>query len=120
MSQLTFTQIIAGIQSLPPEDRAKVRDILNAPTPEEQRIEATRAMARAASLRDSAADFKWLREHRREYAGQWVALKDGQLISHGPAAKEVFAAARSAGHPDAMVSLVEPEPPDDVKIVNLG
>jgi hypothetical protein len=120
MSQITLTQILAGIQSLPPEDLAKLREILNAPTSEGERVESVRAGACAASLRDSSADFKWLKEHRREYAGQWVALKDGQLISHGPVAKDVFAAAKSAGHLDAMVTLVEPEPPADMKIINLG
>jgi hypothetical protein len=118
MSQLTFTQIIAGIQSLPPEDRAKVREILNAPTPEEQRIEAARALAHAASLRDLTEDYKWLKAHRAEYVGQWVALKDGQLISHGQNLKEVHAAAKASGHPDALLRFVEPD--SDRPFVYLG
>ncbi len=36
-----------------------------------------------------------------------MALKGGQLISHGVNAKEVFAAADLAGHPDALVVFVE-------------
>ena len=56
MSQVTLTQILAGIQSLPPEDLTKLRQMLSAPTPEEQRLEAARVGARAASLRDSAPD----------------------------------------------------------------
>ncbi|MCI0523953.1 MAG: DUF5678 domain-containing protein [Acidobacteria bacterium] len=67
-----------------------------------------RELARAASLRDFTADRQWLADHRDEYAGQWVALKYGLLISHGLNAKEVHQAARDAGHLDALLVLVEP------------
>jgi uncharacterized protein DUF5678 len=79
---------------------------------EAQRPEAfppsDRALARAASLRDFTADRQWLADHRDEYAGQWVALKFGRLISHGANAKEVHQAAQDAGHSDALLVLVEP------------
>ncbi|MGH9834980.1 MAG: DUF5678 domain-containing protein [Blastocatellia bacterium] len=68
----------------------------------------SRASARAASLRDFTADHQWLADHRDEYAGQWVALKFGRLISHGKSAKEVHRAAQDAGHQDALLVLVEP------------
>lgn len=62
---------------------------------------------RTANLRDFTADRQWLAEHRDEYAGQWVALKDGQLISHGTNAKEVHQSAQTAGHLDALLVRVE-------------
>jgi hypothetical protein len=120
MSQATLSQFLNQFFALPPEDREKVREILTAPAEEQQRIEAARALAVAVSLRDFSADRQWLLEHRHEYAWQWVALKDGQLISHSKNAKEVFAAAKAAGHPDALVVLVEPEPEPGHKIINLG
>lgn len=64
--------------------------------------------ARQASLRDVTADRQWLAEHCDEYAGQWVALKHGQLISHGKDHLAVYRAAKAAGHPDALLELVEP------------
>jgi hypothetical protein len=67
-----------------------------------------RASARATSLRDFTADHQWLADHRDEYAGQWVALKFGHLISYGNSAKEVHRAAQDAGHQDALLVLVEP------------
>lgn len=67
-----------------------------------------RISARAAKLRDFTADRQWLADHRDEYAGQWVALKNGRLISHGANAKEVHQAAQDAGHSDALLVLVEP------------
>lgn len=108
MSEITFEQVLIGIQSLPPEARAKLRDVLNTPSEREQRVEAARALARAASLRDFSADRQWLKDHRDEYAGQWVALKYGKLISHGADLKAVYATAKTAGYPDALLELVEP------------
>ncbi len=108
MTELTFEQVLIGIQSLPAESRAKLRDVLNAPTEREQRINAARELACAASLRDFSADRQWLKEHRDEYAGQWVALKYGQLICHGTDLKVVHAVAKAAGHSDALLELVEP------------
>jgi len=108
MSQINFEQVLIGIQSLSPEDLARLREILNAPTDQEKRMEVARALARAASLRDFSADRQWLKDHRDEYAGQWVALKYGHLISHGADLKAVYAAAKAAGHPDALLELVEP------------
>lgn len=107
MTEMTFEQVLISIQSLPPESRAKLRDVLNAPTEQEQRISASRELARAISLRDFSADRQWLKEHRSEFANQWVALKDGQLVSHSANANEAYAAADAAGAPDALVVFVE-------------
>jgi hypothetical protein len=108
MSQSSFEQVLISIQSLPPADLARLREILNAPSEQEQREEAARALAHAASLRDLSDENRWLKEHGDEYAGQWVALKGDQLISHGPDLKAVHAAAKAAGHPDALLEQAEP------------
>jgi hypothetical protein len=71
------------------------------------RAEQPQRSARAASLRDFTADRQWLADHRDEYAGQWVALKFGRLVSYGKNAKEVHRAAQDAGHQDALLVLVE-------------
>jgi hypothetical protein len=68
----------------------------------------TRERARLFSLRDYSADNDWIAEHRDEYAEQWVALKFGQLISHGKDLKVVCAEADAAGHPDVLLVWVEP------------
>lgn len=126
MSQMSFEQVVNAVRSLPPDELAKLRRILDAPDEKAQpeadekqrRQEAAHAAARAASLRDFTADRKWLVEHRSEYAGQWVALWYGQLLHHSPNAKDVFAAADASGHSDALVVYVEP--PYDYPIINLG
>ena len=107
MSQSSFEQVLKEVQALPPEDVARLREILNTPADAERHNDPVRELARAASLRDLTAERQWLKEHCDEYAGQWVALKGNQLISHGPNAKEVHAAAKAAGHPDALLEQVE-------------
>lgn len=50
---------------------------------------------------------QWLREHREEYAGQYVALWADTLVAHGPDARKVLAEARAAGKPRALIARVE-------------
>src|SRR5262245_6480659 len=61
-----------------------------------------------APEKDINKEMKWLREHRAEYANQWVALDQDRLIKAGSSAKEVHAAANAAGLPHALIVLVEP------------
>lgn len=107
MAESRFEQILRGIQSLPPDALAKLREILSAPTEQEQRQEVARALEGAAPLRDFTADRQWLADHRDEYAGEWVAIENGQLISNGSSATAVHQAANDSGHPDALLVLVE-------------
>jgi hypothetical protein len=57
---------------------------------------------------DSAREMQWIKEHRKEYAGQWVALDGDRLLSHGMNAKEVFAAADESGIEDPFFAHLEP------------
>ena len=108
MSEVTFEQILSQVKALPPEDAAKLRNYLNAQVQQDEAVEEARALARAASTRDLSAEYRWIEAHREEYAGQWVALKGDQLISHGPNGVEVIQAARDAGFRDAFIKLVLP------------
>ena len=108
MPQITCDQVIEVIPSWPPEDRAKLREALDAAESRNAKTDELRAKAREASLRDYSIENRWLEEHRDEYAGQWVALKGDQLIHHSSNAKEVFAAADAIGPLEALVVLVEP------------
>jgi len=46
---------------------------------------------------DASKELRWLKEHRHEYMGQWVALDGDRLVAHGTNAREVFQTARKAG-----------------------
>ena len=128
MSLLTFEQIVEAIGALPPQERHKLRRWLNrnaaneAPDqpstsngapPNSQDIDVIppivmRRVPPIAPERDVKKEMNWLREHRAEYANQWVALDEDYLISAGHSAKEVHEAAINAGFPDALIVLIEP------------
>ncbi|HEU0179335.1 MAG TPA: DUF5678 domain-containing protein [Blastocatellia bacterium] len=128
MSLLTFEQIVEAIDALPSQERIKLRQWLNRSAVNEalnQRsasnggardapdvdVMAPIVMKRVPPIapeRGAEKELKWLREHRAEYANQWVALDEDRLISAGQSAKEVHAAAKAAGVPHALIVLVEP------------
>jgi predicted DNA-binding antitoxin AbrB/MazE fold protein len=58
-------------------------------------------------------EYDWLRVHRQDYAGQYVALFNDQLIAHGTDGSSVLQQARAAGFPRALMVRVEAldEPP---------
>jgi len=59
---------------------------------------------------DPEPNDRWMREHRHEYAGQWVALDGDRLIAHGLDGSAVHAAARADG---AYLPLITYIPPAD-------
>ena len=113
---------MSAIRELTPGEYAKLRKFLDEQddTARKEREAAARERGRLASLRDFSADNQWLVDNRKEFAGQWVALRCGELISHSANAKEVFAAARNSGYTDAVVVLVEAPPEPGHAIINLG
>ena len=52
---------------------------------------------------------KWIDEHRKEYIGQWVAVKGSKLISHNHNAKLVFEEVNKSRIKHPLVVLVEAE-----------
>jgi hypothetical protein len=68
----------------------------------------------AEQLQREMAEYRsakqWIAAHRAEYLGQWVALEGDRLISHGPDALQVDAAARAAGVAAPFVVRIVEEP----------
>ena len=67
-----------------------------------------RVLAKDLPIRDRSREAEWLRKHRDEYAGQWVALDGERLIASGQDLKQVATTARRSGVPDALMMRVEP------------
>lgn len=67
-----------------------------------------RVLAKDMPIKDRSREVEWLRKHRAEYAGQWVALNGEQLIASGDDLKQVVSTARRLGVPDALMMRVEP------------
>jgi hypothetical protein len=51
---------------------------------------------------------EWLKAHREEYAGQYVALEGDRLIATGKNFPEAARAAKAAGVPEAFVTFIYP------------
>src|ERR1700749_691905 len=57
---------------------------------------------------DASRELRWLAEHGREYAGQWVALDGDRLLVHGESAREVYKTVRTLNVRLPLVGLVAP------------
>jgi len=53
--------------------------------------------ARIATPVTAEKEWRWIREHKEEYRGQWVALDGDRLVAHGTDARSVFEKARAVG-----------------------
>jgi hypothetical protein len=73
--------------------------------------EAAPPKVKRVPMIDASRELRWLKEHRREYVGQWVALDGDRLVSHGPDARAVYLAAREAGVEIPFVAHVDPPDP---------
>ena len=56
---------------------------------------------------DRSREFQWLTDHRRGFAGKWVALDGYRLIASSDHAKDVFAAARRSRR-SPLIHYIEP------------
>lgn len=106
MSQ-TAEFILAEIAALPADERAKLVSLL------------TRNAGKESDMRhgisgewfdspDPEPSMRWVREHREEFASQYVALDGDKLIAHSPNPQEVIAAVRSAGITGVFFTLIPP------------
>ena len=60
-----------------------------------------------SSAPNRSREYEWLREHRHEYAGQYVALAGHQLLAHGTDGRTVLAEAEATGEPLPYIVRVE-------------
>jgi hypothetical protein len=93
-------------QALTADEKLDLADYLRA----QAELDRTQVQAEAApALPDPyrRREYAWLRTHRDEYAGQYVALFNDELIAHGTDGRDVLRAARAAGFPRALLVRVE-------------
>jgi len=64
---------------------------------------------RTVPMIDLTFETKWLEEHGKEYIGQWVALSQNKLISHGTNAVEVYNEAIALGFDSPFLHKIESE-----------
>lgn len=116
MATATVENIVALINQLSELERARLIAELSQKQPAKPLVPEGRIISTNVPFNDRRLDYEWLAQHQREYIGQWVALKDGQLLAHSRSAKEVFAKAKEIGMAEVLVLLVE-DP--DVPFMNI-
>lgn len=101
----TLEQIIDEARSLSPAEKRKLRQDLDL------ELEQVKAQDRAQPMRSENGDdetrerrLEWLKSHREEYGGQYVALDGDRLIAVGPNYRVAREKALAAGKSNAFVT----------------
>ena len=101
----TLEQIIDEARSLSPAEKRKLRQVLDL------ELEQVKAQDRAQPTHSENGDdetrerrLEWLKSHREEYGGQYVALDGDRLIAVGPNYRVARENARAAGKTNAFVT----------------
>lgn len=100
MASADVERIIEEVRRLPPGERQRLREALDR--------EDQTGVRPSDRVVDLSRELRWIKEHRAEYAGQWVAVRGDRLISSGPDGRQVYEAARAAGDERPFVTRVEP------------
>ena len=103
MPSATLERILNEVKRLTPEERRELREALER--------EAVCAVVLPSAGVDNDCwerEQRWLKEHREEYLGQWVALEGDRLLASGADGRAVYEEARAAGVRAPLVTRVEP------------
>jgi hypothetical protein len=117
----TLEQIIAEARRLPVEEQRRLRAALETldSNGEAQRANQEQSPQKPQSLHINNGDdeirqlrMEWLKTHREEYGGQYVALDGAQLLAIGPNYRTAREKALAAGKPSAFVTYLSK--PDEI------
>src|SRR5262249_32421060 len=113
MAQATAELILAEIAALPPEEREKLRAMLNRRSPLTSNEAQQSGFIPIFDTSNPAPSLRWIEEHRAEFAGQYVALDGDRLVAHSSDPHEIIAAIRASGLNGLFFTLIPPngEPP---------
>ncbi len=111
MPVVTLEKVIEDVRQLSPEDREKLRIVLNGISVAESQAPKLLSKPRFTGYspeKDRSKEREWLLQHREEYVGRWIALDGDRLLGHGDEVTPVMEKAREAGVGDALVCFIEP------------
>jgi hypothetical protein len=118
MSTLTAESILTLIEQSPSTERIRLSQLLarrqakyaKAKPPLDKRVPCE-------PMKDRTREKKWIEEHKREYAGQWVALDGDRLIAASPIRAEISAAIKADGAEAPLVHRIPS--PDDLPYIGI-
>jgi len=99
MEAVLLNEIIEKALNLPPEERQKLIRVLQK---EERKIEPN-------GKKNPSPNIEWLKEHRNEVAGKYVALKNGKLVGQGRTIREADQEAKRNGAEKPLLTYVARE-----------
>jgi hypothetical protein len=94
----TLEQIIDEARALSLDEKRKLREVLDLELEQvnaQGDFEPTRGENGSDDTRERR--LMWLKSHREEYAGQYVALSGDVLVGHGPTIREAHEQAKQQG-----------------------
>lgn len=68
-------------------------------------------------MKDRTREWQWIKEHKHEYAGQWVALDGDRLIAASPIQQEVWNVVKADSAPLPLVHRIPA--PDDLPFIGI-
>lgn len=118
MSTLTAESILRLIEQLPSTERVRLNRLL-------ARRQAESAKAKppldkrvpCEPMKDRRREMKWIEEHKREYAGQWVALDGDRLNAASLIHAEISSAIKADGAEAPLVHRIPS--PDDLPYIGI-
>ena len=108
----TLEQIIDETRSLTPAEKRKLRQVLDRELDQVKENERTQPALDNNHEQTRKRRLEWLKSHREEYGGQYVALDGDQLLAVGPNYRDAREKALAAGKPNAFVTYLSK--PDEI------
>lgn len=94
----TLEQIIDEARSLSPAEKRKLREVLDLELDQVKVPDRAQRMPSDNGNQETRERrLEWLKSHREEYAGQYVALLGDVLVGHGPTIREAHEQAKHQG-----------------------
>lgn len=100
MQAVLLNEVIEQAFKLKPEERRKLISVL------QEKESEPNANGGKGNIHPNTI---WIKNHYAEYAGQYVALKDGKLIAFGKTIKEADVKAREKGEKNTMLTYLPRE-----------
>lgn len=120
MSTLTAENILILIEQLPAPERTRLYQLLPPPPVTAPTKAPLDKLVPPQPMPDRTREWAWIKEHKDEYAGQWVALDGDRLVAASPIEREVWdavKAAREAGENRPLVHRMSS--PDDLPYIGI-
>jgi len=112
MSQLTYDQLAVAVTELPLVEQKRLLDMISSRLEKNgSALPATTANGNQQSpvRLELTKDQLWIRDNRENYRGEWVILKDGELIGHSKDGVELARAVRSQGVKSPFIAFIPEE-----------